>query len=115
MNLPNVAAALVGWTQPVTLKTVSTETVRFEPVTTVKCQQIEAVVQPTKKNILNADLLDWSRRHLTFHTASAVTLGQFIEHKGADYKIVEVADWSDHGYYEAVGEQTKVGVLECTP
>lgn len=114
MNLPNVSSAFVGWAQPVTLKTVTTETVRFESVKTVTCKPFEAVVQPTKKNTLNADTLDWSRRHLTFHSVTEMLLGQLVEYKGADYKIVEVADWSEYGYYEAIAEQTKNTVEVCT-
>lgn len=113
--IPNVADALVGWTQPVLLKTVSKTTVDFQPVVIVTGATIEAVVQPTKKTLLNADTLDWSRSHFTFHSAEAMELGQLIEYKGKDYKVIELADYSDYGYFEAVGEHTKTPVETVTP
>lgn len=115
MNLPDVSAALLDWTQPLLLKTVTETTVRFEPVIVISGVPLEAVVQPTKKTLLNAGLLDWSRTHLTFHTEQPVNLGQFVEVKGKDYKIIEVADYSDYGYYEAVGEATNNDLIIPDP
>ena len=114
MNLPDVSSALLGWTQTLLLKTVTTTTVRFEPVTVVTGVALEAVAQPTQKTRLNADLLDWSRAHLTFHSEQPLELGQFVERSGKDYKIVEVADWSDYGYYEAIGEATNNTLIQVT-
>ena len=114
MNLPDVSAALLGWTQPLTIKTVTTTTVNFEPTTVVNCEPFEAVVQPTQKTRLNADQLDWSRVHQTFHSEQPMDYGQLVEYKGKDYKIVELADYSDYGYFEGVGEATNEEALECT-
>lgn len=112
--LPNVADALPGWTQAALVKTVTETTIDFKPVTVVTGQTVQAVIQPTQKTRLNADTLDWSQRHITLHSVTLLELGQYVEHRGADYKIVEVQDWTDYGYCEAVCEATKRPVIEVT-
>lgn len=112
--LPNVSSALLGWTQPVLVKTVTETTVDFKPVTVVTGKNVQAVIQPTKKTQLNADTLDWSQPHITLHSETLLVLGQLVEHKAADYKVVEVQDWTDYGYCEAVCEATRRPVVEVT-
>jgi len=113
--LPDVSSALLGWTQPVLVKTVTETTVDFKPVTIVTGSTVQAVIQPTKKTLLNADTLDWSQPHITLHSETLLELGQLVEHRGADYKVVEQQDWLDYGYCEAVCEATKRPVVEVTP
>lgn len=113
--IPNVADALQGWMQPVLVKTVTIGTVDFQQVTVVTGKQVDAVIQPTQKTKLNADTLDWSQPHITLHSEELLELGQVVEHRGKDYKIVESQDWLDYGYCEAVCEATQRPVLEVTP
>ena len=112
--LPNVSSALLGWTQPVLVKTVTETTADFQPVTVVTGENVQAVIQPTKKTQLNADTLDWSQPHITLHSETLLELGQLVERNGADYKVVEVQDWTDYGYCEAVCEATRRPVVEVT-
>ena len=42
-------------------------------------------------------------------------LGQYIEYKGEDFKLVARGNYNDYGYYEMVGEQTKLPLLVATP
>lgn len=113
--LPNVSDALPGWEQEVSIKTVTTTTVDFKPTDVVTVKPFLAVCQPTKKTRLNADILDWSRVHTTFHSAEAMTHGQFIEYKGKDFKIIDPADYSEYGYWVAIGEETLKPLLQATP
>jgi len=113
--LPNVSSALLGWTQPVLVKTVTKTTVDFVETEVVTGETVQAVVQPTKKTTLNADTLDWSQPHITLHSETLLALGQLVERNGADYKVVEVQDWTDYGYCEAVCEATRRPVVEVTP
>ena len=114
MMLPNVKNALTGWTQPVKVKAVTRTTVDFVLSESVTVRTIPAVVQPTKKTSLNADTLNWSRPHITIFTPERVRLGEVIEWMAADYKVVEVADWSQYGNFEAVCEATGKAVLQET-
>ena len=113
--LPNVSSAPLGWTQPVLVKTVTTTTVDFVETEAVTGKTVQAVVQPTKKTTLNADTLDWSQSHITLYSQTLLSLGQLVERNGADYKVVEVQDWTDYGYCEAVCEATRRPVVEVTP
>lgn len=112
--MPNVFEALGDWQQPVVLKTSVTTSIDFVETTIVTGESIDAVVQPTKLTTLNTDTLDWSREHFTFHSGDDMKHGQFIEYKGRDFKIVDRADYSDYGYFEAVGEETKAPLLQVT-
>lgn len=114
MNLPNVSDALLGWTQSLLLKTVTTTSVDFVDTTVVTGELIEAVVQPTKLTNLNKDTLDWTRDHFTFHSVNDMRQGQLIEYKGRDFKVVDRADYSDYGYYEVVAAHTREPLLEVT-
>lgn len=111
----DVSDALGDWQQPVLLKTVTTTTVDFVPTTAVTGVVIQAVVQPTKKTILNADTLDWSRAHYTFHTMTPLLKGQLIEYKGKDYKLIEDGQFEDYGYCEVAGEYTMQATMAVTP
>lgn len=111
----DVSFALDGWEQTVILKTVTKTSVNFVETVTVTGVDYLAVVQPTVKTKLNADSLDWSRAHITTHGKGEIKLGQFVEYKGRDYKVVECGDWSDYGYYEAVCEDTMTDKMTITP
>ncbi len=114
MMLPNVKNALTGWMQPVKVKAVTRTTVDFVLSESVTVRVIPAVVQPTQKTNLNAATLNWSQPHITIHTPERVHLGEVVEWMAADYKVVEVADWSQYGNCEAVCEATGKAVLQET-
>jgi len=107
--LPDVSIALAEWAIPVTVKTVTQMTIDFEPADIVTSRSITAVVQPAQKEKLNPDQIDWSLRYLLIHSTEQVSAGEFIEHDGEDYKIIEPGDWQAYGYTEAIAEQTKRG------
>lgn len=107
--------ALIGWEQPVKLKTKKEITVDFVPVTTVVSQDIIAVVQSANKENLTLDSLDWSKEYLLIHARLKIEAGQFIEKDGRDYKVVSPADFMDYGFCHAIAEETKLPLLVPTP
>lgn len=114
--IADVTTALDGWTQAVPVKTVTETTVNFEPTQTVTVTTIHAVVQPAQPATLRALDLDFAEAYQTLHTESLLTLGQFVEVGGADYRVVRVQDWrSTGGYLEAVAVATRKALLEATP
>lgn len=115
MTLPQVGGALIGWEQPVLVKTVTEDRVDFEPVQIVEGRDVLAVIQPTRKTALNNDTLNWTQPHITLHAREVLAIGELVQRRGADYKIVEVADWLDYGYCEAVAEATNRPVVQVTP
>ncbi len=84
----DMSEALIGWEQPVKLKTRTETTIDFEPVVTVNSQDILAVVQSANKENLTLDSLDWSKEYLLIHARLKIETGQFIEKGGKDYKVV---------------------------
>ncbi len=107
--------ALIGWEQPVKLKTRTEVTVDFMPVAVVTVQDIIAVVQSANKENLTLDNLDWSKEYLLIHARTEMEVGQFIEKNGRDYKIVSPGDFMDYGFCSAIAEETKLPLLVATP
>jgi thiaminase len=109
--LPNLAKAVKKWQQPIIIKTVKKTFSNFVTKEVVTREDYNATVQPTKKTIINKDSLDWSQKNYTFHLLKMINLGDFIEYKGQDFKIVEVSDCMDYGFCEAVGQATNKDLL----
>jgi hypothetical protein len=109
--LPNLASVVKKWQQPIIIKTITKTTVNFVTSIAVIRESSQAVVQPTKKTTVNKDQLDWSQKNNTFHLLRLVDLGQVIEFKGQDFKVVEVSDCMDYGYCEVVGQATNKALL----
>ena len=110
--LPNMASTIYGWSQPLIKKTVTI--IRdddFNDVPHVDRDDYFAVVQVANKEKLNLESLDWSKEYKLIHSAQDADIGQYIEYKGRDFKIVDRGDHSDYGYYELVGEETKEPLL----
>nr|WP_246881085.1 hypothetical protein [Citrobacter sp. AN-PRR1] len=107
--------ALIGWEQPVKLKTRTETTIDFEPVVTVNSQDILAVVQSANKENLTLDSLDWSKEYLLIHARLKIETGQLIEKGGKDYKVVSPADFMDYGFCAVIAEETRLPLLVPTP
>lgn len=115
MGRPNLSRVVKRWQQPVTLKTVSKTTVDFETVEVVVSESIRATVQVADRQKLNLDSIDWSKKYFWFHTTSPLAVNQYVEYKGADYKLVlQGRDHEDYGYFAFAGEETKKPLLVAT-
>jgi hypothetical protein len=102
-----MADILTEWEQSLTLKTVTTTTVDFEPQQTVTPEPIRGVVQVAKPQELNADQVDWSLRYIKVHSKSLINVGQYVEYKGTNYRVITPSNWQDYGYSEVVAEEVK--------
>ncbi|HFU1236794.1 hypothetical protein I7X01_04535 [Citrobacter sp. AN-PRR1] len=111
----DMSDALIGWEQPVKLKTRTETTIDFEPVVTVNSQDILAVVQSANKENLTLDSLDWSKEYLLIHARLKIETGQLIEKGGKDYKVVSPADFMDYGFCAVIAEETRLPLLVPTP
>lgn len=105
--LPDMSGTLLAWQQPIKLKIVTTTTVDFVKQSVVVESSIDGVVQIADKEKLNPDIVDWSLEYVLVHTNSAIDVGQFIEHKTKDFKIIDLGDYVDYGYYRAICEEVK--------
>jgi len=109
--LPDVASALSSWTKPFLVKRVSKGTVDFIESDIVTTRTVNAVVQPAQKEKLSAMQIDWSLKYIQVHTDLALSVGEFIEVNGEDYKIIDGGDYQSFGYTEAIAEQTKKALI----
>ena len=114
MTILDVSEALTEWERPHTIKTVTTETVDFEPVETVTARVQLCVVQVADKEDLNKDTIDWSKEYLMIHSKLNIDMGELIEYDGRDYLIISRGPWRGYGYTEVVAEETKKPVKEIT-
>lgn len=114
INVPQVGMALGGWTSPVTVKAITRTSQDFVITETVAFRTIQAMVQPTQKTLLNAAVLNWQQAHITIFTPDPVNNGELVEYAGADYRIVQVNNWLDYGYIEAICEATNAALVAET-
>ena len=105
--LPNMAEVLLEWEQEITLRTVETTTVDFEPVEVVTDTPLLAVVQPTDAETITTEQVDWSKRHYTIHSRSPLDIGYRVVYQGVEYEAIQLLAWGDYGYWEAVFEEWK--------
>lgn len=110
-----MAEVLIEWEIPVLLKTITRRTVDQMPSDVVVVEPLQAVVQPASKERLNADRVDWSRRHIQVHARRELFDGQVIEYNGADYKIIEDGNYQLYGFSDVVAESTDRPPLQATP
>ena len=113
---PDMSDALVEWEQSVKLKVVTNTTVDFVETVTVSVTTIRAVVQPADKTKLQLDSLNWSKEYILIHNrGGGIEMNNFIEWKGGDFKIIGPnGNYSDYGFIELVGEETKKALLVAT-
>lgn len=105
--LPSMGEVLDDFLQSVKIKIVTVATVDFVETETVVENNIQAVVQVAQKEKLNPQALDWSKRYIQVHSKSPLDMRALVEYQGKDYKIFELNDYSDYGYFEAICEEVK--------
>jgi len=109
---PNMANTLTQWSSPYVKKTVTIITDNdFNEVESVERDDIFAIIQPAQKEKLNLESLDWSKEYVMIHTSNQLDMNEYVEYKGRDFKIVDRGDYTDYGYIELVGEETKKALL----
>lgn len=111
---PNMGRIVRRSASPYTVKTITRQTVDFVESDVVAGRTVKALIQPARKSQLNPEMIDWSLRYITIHSLGPVDEGELIEYGGEDYKIIELGDYQDFGYTEAVAEQTKRPVVQVT-
>ena len=105
--LPNMSSALDRWLQTVVLKTITQTVVNHRPVQTPSSTNIQAVIQPADKKKLTVENIDYSLAYLQVHSKTQLRVGDVIEYKSVDHKIVQLGPYSDYGYYEAIAEELR--------
>lgn len=112
--IPDMSDTLTEWEQNILLKTVSVTSVDFVETEVITAINRRAVVQVAEKENLKLDSLDWAKEYKLFHSKFSIDIGQFVEVNSKDFKIVSLENYSDYGYYAAVGEETKQPLLVAT-
>lgn len=109
--LPDMSDTLTEWEQAVILKTAVRTTVDFEPSVVITPENIRAVVQPATPEQLSALDIDISLKYRLFHSKVLISMGQYVEFQGVNYKVVTPSDWTDYGFSEVIGEQVKGNIV----
>lgn len=105
--LPDMADVLDEFSQPITLSRITQTIVGHRPVDTATAVSIMAVVQPAQKDKINSDIIDWNLAYYQVHSKQAILVNDQMLYQGTNYKAVELAQYGDYGYYEALFEQIK--------
>lgn len=112
--LPQMTMGLMGLTQSLKLKTVTITTVDFEDIEVITIITFKGAVHPAQKQKINPNTVDWSKQYIKCFSENALSIGQFIEYKSKDFKIIELGNYSEYGYHVAIGEETNKTLLEAT-
>jgi hypothetical protein len=107
MGLPNMGDVLTSFERRVKIKTITKSTVDFVDTEVVTPRFQQCVVQVADKEKLNSETIDWSLEYIMVHSKKDIEVGELIEYKGRDFKVVPRAPWSDYGYIEVIAEETK--------
>lgn len=105
--IPNMSDVLEDFSQPITVKEITTTTVDFKEVETVVELNIEAVVQVADIDKLKVDNIDYSKEYIMVHSVYPVEINNVIDWLGTDYVVVRKKNYSQYGYTEVVGEEVR--------
>ena len=105
--LPNMSSTVASFSQPITYVTVTTLLVNGIPSETKVETTINAVVEVPTAEVIANNQLSSSMNYRSIWSVSELSVGDHIKKNGKEYKIISVNDWSDYGYYEAIGEELK--------
>ena len=103
----NVADVINDFKQPIIYRVTTTTTVNFQPTETITDTDINAVVQVAQKENLNVEAIDWSKQYLQVHANDPLEIGQKVVYKSKEFKIIDLNDYSDYGYFEITAEEIK--------
>ncbi len=107
MPLPQMGNVLTAFEQTVILKSIVQTVVDHRPVDTPTPNPIQAVVQVAQKEKLQIEIINWSLQYLMVHSKATISMNDLIEYKGKDFKIVDLGDYDDYGFREAIAEEVK--------
>lgn len=103
----DVSDILDDFKQTIIYRVTTVTTVNFQPTETIIDTDIEAVVQVAQKENLNIQAIDWSKQYLQIHANDALEINQKVVYKSKEFKIIDLNDYSDYGYYEITAEEVK--------
>ncbi len=103
----DVSDVINDFKQSIIYRVATTTTVNFQPTETITDTDIYAMVQVAQKENLNIEAIDWSKQYLQIHSSDPLEVGQKIVYKSKEFKIIDLNDYSDYGYYEVTAEETK--------
>lgn len=108
----SMADVLQGETESKLVKTVTRTTNDFVESESIAGRQVDMLVQPADPKRLQSDDIDWALEYIMVHALQEVAVGEYVEHKGKDFKIISRTPWTDYGYDELLGEETKQSLLQ---
>lgn len=98
---------LIDFATAVSLDTYTKTTVDFVETLVKVSEPILAVVQPAQRDTLQAMQVDLTIRHIQVHAAENITVGQYIEYMGDNYKIITPGDFQLYGFSDVIGAEVK--------
>jgi len=107
MSILDMSDALDGFEQPVVFTEKKTISVNFEEYEECTDITIPAVIQPAQKESLTVDNVDYSKKYILIHSTEELKINYFVTWRGKEFKIIDLGDYVDYCFYEAVGEEVK--------
>lgn len=107
----DMGGVLSGFEVPVNLDTYTLTSVNFvQTMTRTARVPIMAVVQPSNRDKLAPLGVDMTLRHIDVHAVAPISVGQYINFNGQDYKVITPGDFQLYGFSEVVCAEVKGSV-----
>lgn len=106
--IPIMTRTLKRFETDVNLDTYERQSVDFV-MTFVKVSSlpIKAVVQPAQRDKLEPLGVDLTLRYIEVHAEVDITVGQYINFKGQDYKVITPGDYQLYGFSDVICAEVK--------
>ena len=108
MTLPNLSGAVVPFEQDIEFFNVAITVLDGQTTATpIDQATIRACVQVERPQDIQVEQVDENLKYIQVHARVQIEIYSFLTYKGITYKLTSSGNWSDYGYFRAIGEQVK--------
>jgi len=105
--IPIMTRTLKRFETDVSLDTYTKQSVNFVQTLVKSSQPIKAVVQPAQRDKLEALQIDLTLRYIEVHAEEDISVGQYINFRGRDYKVITPGDYQLYGFSDVICAEVK--------
>jgi len=105
MSLPNLSKTVLRFAQTIIKRTVTQTVVDHLPVKSFVDTPFKATVTTPQSEDLENIEIDTSLKYKTFHSVEEIKIDDIAVHKNTEYKIINLSDREDYGYFKSLGEE----------
>lgn len=105
--LPNMSRTVLRFSQTIIKKEITQSVVNHKVVKTTNDTPFEAAVTTPKTDDLVTADIDSNLIYKNIHSNNEIKMDDIFEHRNINYKIIQLKDRLDYGYYSGLGEEVQ--------